>query len=265
MSNFKHISADLFVLYFFLPAITVCVFLVSRIYYGKTKTPKIRFNIGEDLIYGNLVAPIVGLAMVLGIFSYILNIYYFHQIRWELLTLFSICFLTLIIGIGVGGHLTAISIERTIPKVLNVGKTKELMYFFHMPFGHKLTYVPTFLVFYLLILLDIFKGTSYRILGYQLLILSIFSIAVGVLTSLVMIASNISRLMFYTTAVISISILFVIGLESATLANHMVALFFSITFFTMSIILAIYRYVPPLSSYFQIYIDKKYDIDREID
>jgi len=233
-----------FILYFVLPALTLFLIFTSRYYYRKKQSQKMRFHMNEGLFFGNIIAPIVGMIAILGIYTTILNIQFLSDIRWELLTIFAIALLGLIIGIGIGGHIVAVSIEERIPKLLRVGELGRILYFFHWPFGHKVPYVPTILILYALILLDLFRGHNILLRENQFILLSISSVAVSVAATLNFIITNVTRVMYYAFLVLTLTIFAILNIESITLVEHAVAFFFTSTFIYSTIFVALYRYLP---------------------
>lgn len=247
-----------FLLYFILPALVLFYIFTNKYYYSKKQSQKMRFNMGEDIFFGNIIAPIIGLFIILGIYIQILDIQFIGQIKWELLSILAITVLTLIVGIGIGGHIAAISIERVVPKYFRHGEFKRILYFFHWPFGHIVPSVPTTLILYLLILLDLFKGKVVGISQYQFIILTFFGILAGIVGSGTIVISHVTRVMFYTMLLLSSSIFVVLGKESITLLEHGVAYFFTIIFITCALALGIYRYIHFLSEKAHYFIQSKF-------
>lgn len=243
-----------FILYFVLPAFTLFLIFTSRYYYTKKQSQKMRFHMNEGLFFGNIIAPIVGLIAVLGIYTTIVNIKFLSDIRWELLTIFAISILALIIGIGIGGHIAAVTIEEKIPRLLRVGELGRVLYFFHWPFGHKVPYVPTVLILYALILLDLFRGHNILIKENQFILLTISSFAISIATTLNFIITRVTRVMYYAFIILSLTIFAVLNLEVITLAEHAIAFFFTSIFIYNIIFIALYRYVPYASKLVDIKI-----------
>ena len=213
---------------------------------------------GEGLFFANIVSPIVGLFIVLGLYTQILDINFIGQIRWELLSILAITMLSLILGIGIGGHITAVSIERTIPNQTLNNEFHRVLYFFHMPFGHIMTFVPTTLIFYLLILLDLFKGKIVAVTEIQLASLTIFGILLGLFATATIIITHVTRVMLYTMVIITTTIFIVLGAESITLLEHGSAYFFTTLFVTCVIALTIYRNIHLISKTAHSYLQSKF-------
>ncbi len=214
-----------------------------------------RFNMREDLFFGNIVGPIVGLIIMLAIYANILNITYISQLRWELLVIFTVAVLALIIGIGTGGHIAAITIEATLKNAKRSEEVDNALYYFHWPFGHKLTFVPTILIFYIMILFDLFKGAPELLVFHQSLILVCCALVLSAFASVVFVVTHVTRIMFYTFGTLSLSILIVLMSEQITLDYHLIAYFFTIMFINTFILIGFYRYShlisPKLSTYIQ--------------
>jgi len=202
---------------------------------------------GEDLFFGNIITPIFALLIILGIYTEILDIDFIKEIRWEIITILTISILSLLAGIGTGAHIVSVSIERAKKMNDNNETFNRILYFFHWPFGHIASVVPSLLIVYLLILLDLFKGKIFLINDLQILILSVSGVALGLVLTGVTIATHITRMIYYTLLVISFSILLVLGAESITLLEHGTAYFFSLTFITTTVALGIYRNVHLIS------------------
>ena len=247
-----------FFIYFVLPAFALLLIFTSKYYYSKKQSQKMRFNMGEDLFFGNILAPIVGLILILSLYIEILDIQFLSEIKWELLSLLSISMLSLFVGIGLGGHIVAISIERAVPKYFHHGEFKRILYFFHWPFGHIVTYVPTSLIFYSLILLDLFKGKAITVSDYQIIILTFFGILVGIVITATIIVTHVTRVMFYTFLLLTITIFIVLSAESITLLEHGAAYFFTIIYVSCVIALGIYRNIHFISEKAHYYIQSKF-------
>ena len=247
-----------FFLYFVLPAFTLFLIFTNRYYYSKKESQRMRFNMREDLFFGNIVGPIVGLIAVLAIYGTILNIQFVRELRWELLSIFSITILTLLFGIGVGGHIAAVSIEKSLKNNEMTEETDHILYFFHWPVGHKLTYVPAALVFYVLVLLDLFKGVPEQLRSYQLVLLSTFSFALAIAAAISLIVTHVTRITFYTLLIISVSIIIMVNYESITLVKHSIAYFFTNLFFFLLGMITIYRYSHHVSNRLHVFIHSKF-------
>jgi len=206
-----------------------------------------RFNMNENLLVGNLVVPIVGLIVILSIYASILNIQFISELRWELLAIFSITILSLITGIGLGAHISSLSIERSMKFGLPTPETQRILYFFHWPFGHIAAYIPSILIFYTLILFDLFKGSRNGLQNHQMIILSMCAISLGLVATVMLIRTHATRIMFYSLLVLNITIVLALRNENITLDEHLIAYFFSLLFFTVFIALTIYRYIHLLS------------------
>lgn len=251
-------NVNSFFLYFVLPAFTLFLIFTNRYYYTKKESQRMRFNMREDLFFGNIVGPIVGLLVVLAIYAAILNIQFVTQLRWELLAIFTITTLSLLVGIGLGGHIAAVSIEKSMKKKQATTETEHILYFFHWPFGHKLTYIPAALVFYILVLLDLFKGVPEDLKNHQLIILTFFAFVLGAVATVSFIMTHVTRIMFYTSLIIDLSLLIVLTFESITLANHTIAYFFTVMFFSILFLVAVYRYSYYISDSLHLRIHSKF-------
>lgn len=247
-----------FFIYFILPTFALLLIFTNKYYYSKKQSQKMRFNMGDGVFFANIISPIVGLLIVLGLYTQILDIKFIGQIRWELLSILAITMLSLILGIGIGGHITAISIERTVSKQELNDEFQRVLYFFHMPFGHIMTFVPATLIFYLLILLDLFKGRIVAVTEVQLASLTIFAILLGLFATATIIITHVTRVMLYTMVMLSATVFIALGAESITLLEHGSAYFFTILFVTCVFSLAIYRNIHFISSKAHKYIQSKF-------
>ena len=213
---------------------------------------------GEDLFFANIIAPIIALLMIFGLYIQILDIKFLGEIRWELMSILAIAMLSLILGIGLGGHIASVSIERVVPKYFQHGEFSRILYFFHVPFGHIMTMVPAALIVYALILLDLFKGKVIVVSELQIVILTTFGIVLGIVSTGTIIITYVTRVMLYTFTVLTLSILIVLSAESITLIEHGFALFFTIIFVTCVVLLTIYRNIHILSKKAHYYIQSKF-------
>jgi len=227
-----------------------------------------RFNMREELFFGNIVSPILGLIAVLAIYSNILNVRFVWELKWEMLVIFSITILSLVIGIGIGAHIAAVSIEKSMPEDKPTPETSDVLYFFHWPFGHKLTFIPTALMFYLLLLFDLLKGTPDPLKLHQIALLTTCAVTLGVFSTIVFIITHVTRIIFFTFGTLLLSILLVLTLEDITLVDHVIGYFFTILYASVFIMVSIYRYIhrisPKLHRYIQLRIpngDKVTDIE----
>lgn len=242
MNEFSNL--DQFILYFFLPALAIYLLLSSKHYYKNKQNISSRFHISRDLLVGNIIGSIIVAFIIIGLYLYILNMSQISELRWEFITISVIVILTLLCGIGLGSHLTAISLEKTIDPSIRE-KFPELnkgLNFFHLPFSHRLVFLPVALIIYALTLLDIFRGKTFELNTIQTLIIIGAGYLIGVILSALSIFSHSTKLMFITSTVFIISIWGVTNNEARNLTEHIIAFFFSIVFFTTSINLAAYRY-----------------------
>ena len=251
-------SFDKFVLYFVLPATTILFVITNRFYYSRKETTKTRFNIPDDLFVGNILASLIVVIGSLGMYAYILNIRIIYEIKWEMLSLVTIAILALIIGLGTGGHIAALNIERTLDETEQSDKLKKVLHFYHWPFGHKLTYVPAFLIVYILILLDLFRGHFVILNRFELLILSGFAIIAGLTAWITFVITHVTKLMFFTLAILLGSIMMILITETITLMNHQIAYFFTITFTSAWALLTLYRYSHHVSESVHWFIHSKF-------
>ncbi len=247
-----------FFLYFILPAFALLGIFTNKYYYSKKQSQKMRFNMGEDLFFANIISPIVAILLIMGLYIQILDIQFLGEIKWELMSILAITLLSLILGIGIGGHVTAISIERAVPKYFQNGEFKRILYFFHMPFGHIMTFVPTTLILYSLVLLDLFKGKIVFISQLQLIVLTTFAILLGIVSSGTIIITHVTRVMLYTMVIITTTIFIILGAESITLLEHGSAYFFTTIFITCIISLTIYRNIHLISKTAHSYLQSKF-------
>lgn len=225
-----------------------------------------RFNMREDLFFGNIVGPIVGLIGILTLYAKILNIQYLSQLRWELLAIFTITLMSLLLGIGLGGHIAAVSIEKSLKNKKFTEETDNILFFFHWPFGHKLTYIPAALVIYVVVLLDLFKGTPEILKPHQEILLGLLAIGLAVATSISFIITHVTRIMFYTLLVLVSGLFFVLRYETVTLNEHPTSFFFVILCIAILLMMAIYRYIHHFSKPLHSYIQSKFkDGDRVIE
>jgi hypothetical protein len=236
-------NAERFFLYVGLPALTLLFIFTSRFYYSKKNSPNTRFYMPEGVFVGNIVAPFFGLLSILGIYSSILNFKDISFLRWEILAIFSITLLSFIIGIGIGAHIVALLIEKSLENSAQNEKTKDTLYFFHWPFGHKMTYVPATLIFHILTLLDVFKGVPYSLNNQEIILTIFFAIIFGATMTFIFIVTHVTRIMFYTLLITNFSLLYLYILENVNFKEHLVALFFSFLSVTMFFLISIYRYI----------------------
>lgn len=246
-----------FVIYFIIPAFVLLYLFTSRFYFNRRHSQKMKYNMKEELLFTNIIVPIIGLILLLGIYVQIINIDFFMEIRWEIFSLFAISILVAFVGMGLGAHIVSLSIEQVVPKPFRLGKFRDTLDFFHFPFSHILAYIPTVLIFYLFILLDLFRGKVLPVSDFQVLILTLFGVIVGFLFALTMVVTHLTRLMFYALLVLCISIFIVLTLESITLLEHAIAYFMTCFFITCLTTLGIYRYVHLLSSRAHGFIQSK--------
>lgn len=247
-----------FFLYFVIPAFTLFLIFTNRYYYTKKQSKKMRFNLREDLFFGNIVGPIVGLIITLAIYANVLNIRFFWELKWEMLVIFSIAMLTLILGIGLGAHIAAVSIEKSLEKTPVEDETENILYFFHWPFGHKLTFVPTALIFYSIVLFDLFKGTPETLRDHQVFILAVCAVTLAAFTTVCFIVTHVTRIMYYTLGILSLSIGLVLLFENITLKDHLIAFFFTILYISIFVMVSLYRYIHHLSGPLHDYIQSKF-------
>jgi len=225
-----------------------------------------RFNMREDLFFGNIVGPIVGLIGILALYAKILNIQYLSQLRWELLAIFTITLMSLLLGIGLGGHIAAVSIEKSLKDKKLTSESNDILFFFHWPFGHKLTYIPAALVIYVIVLLDLFKGSTEILKPHQELLLAILAIGLAIATSISFIITHVTRIMFYTLLVLISGLMFVLRYETVTLNEHPTAFFFATLCIAILFMTAIYRYIHHFSKPLHAYIQSKFrDGDKVIE
>lgn len=236
------VNINNFFLYFILPTITIISLITNRYYYTRKDTHKTRFNIPVDLFFGNFVATLVMMVLLLSIYSYILNMSLLAGLQWEIAAIYTMVLLALIIGLGSGAHIVALHIGRVLPKNQRSSEVQKVLHFYHWPFGHRLTYVPIFLIVHILILLDLFKGNILSLHIYQLAVLTAFAMVFGVMAWIVFAISRATRIMFYTLGVMIISILIMLNAETITLAEHQIAYFFTIVFIVSFVLLVFYRY-----------------------
>lgn len=247
-----------FFIYFILPAFALFLIFTNKYYYSKKQSQKMRFNMGEDLIFGNIIAPVVGLFLILCLYTEILDINFLSQIKWELLSLSSITILSLLVGIGLGGHIAAISIERAVPKYFHHGEFKKILYFFHWPFGHIVPYVSSSLILYSLVLLDLFKGKAIPLSEYQIGILTFFGCLLGLVTAATMVITHVTRVMYYTFLLLTLTIFIVLGAESITLLDHGISYFFTSIFITCAVTLGMYRNIHHISERAHNFIQSRF-------
>lgn len=231
-----------FFLYVVIPVFTLFLIFTNRYYYTKKQSQKMRFNMREDLFFGNIVGPIVGLVIILAIYANIIKINTIEELRWEILAIFTIVLLILMLGIGLGAHIVAVSVEKSIGKHLFEKETDRILYFFHWPFGHIMTFVPASLVCYVLVLLDLIKGEPEKLAQHQELILITFGLFLSTAASISFIITHVTRIMFYTMGILSLSILFVLSFEAITLNEHLIAYFFTVIFISSFFMMITYRY-----------------------
>lgn len=259
-------NANSFFLYFVLPAFTIFLIFTNRYYYTKKESQRMRFNMREDLFFGNIVGPIVGLIGILALYAKILNIQYLSQLRWELLAIFTITLMALLLGIGLGGHIAAVSIEKSLKDKQMTKETEHILFFFHWPFGHKLTYIPAALVIYVIVLLDLFKGSPEILKPHQELFLIVFATGLAIATSISFIITHVTRIMFYTLLVLVSGLMFVLRYETVTLKEHPTSFFFAVLCIAILIMTAIYRYIHHFSKPLHRYIQSKFrDGDKVIE
>ncbi len=259
-------NANSFFLYFVLPAFTLFLIFTNRYYYSKKDSRRMRFNMREDLFFGNIVGPIVGLIGILALYAKILNIQYLSQLRWEILAIFTITLMSLLLGIGLGGHIAAVSIEKSLKNKKFTEETDDILFFFHWPFGHKLTYIPAALVIYVVVLLDLFKGSPEILKPHQEMLLIVLATGLAIATSISFVITHVTRIMFYTLLVLVSGLFFALRYETVTLKEHPTAFFFAILCIAILIMMAIYRYIHHVSKPLHTYIHSKFrDGDKVIE
>ncbi|MDA1317094.1 MAG: hypothetical protein O3B87_03665 [bacterium] len=254
-----NIDVNNFFLYFILPAVTIIFLITNRYYYSKKDTYKTRFNIPVDLFFGNFAGSLILLVILLGIYAYILNMSLITGIRWEIAAIFTIVLLTLVVGIGTGGHIVAVHIERILPHKYQTDEVQKVLDYYHWPFGHRLTYIPIFFIVHILILLDLFRGNILLLTLFQLMMLTTFAVISGVMAWIIFVITRTTRIMFYTLGVMVVSISFMLNAETVTLAEHQVAYFFTIVFMVSFALLIIYRYSHKVSESLHTFIHSKFD------
>ncbi len=253
------VNVNNFFLYFILPAVTIIFLVTNRYYYKKKDTYKTRFNIPIDLFFGNFIASLITIGLMLGIYSYILNMSLLAGLQWEIATIYTMTFLALVLGLGAGGHIVAVHIERVLPEKHRSEEVKKVLHFYHWPFGHRLTYIPIFLIIHILILLDLLKGSILTLHPFQLLILTVFAIIAGVMSWIIFVITHATRIMFYTLGVMIGSIFIMLNAETITLAQHEVAYFFTTVYIVAFVLLVIYRYSHHISESLHTFIHSKFD------
>ena len=253
------VNVNNFFLYFLLPAVTIVSLITNRYYYKKKDTHKTRFNIPIDLFFGNFIASLITIGLMLGIYSYILNMSLLAGLQWEIATIYTMVFLALVLGLGAGGHIVAVHIERVLPEKDRSEEVQKVLHFYHWPFGHRLTYIPIFLIVHILILLDLLKGSILTLHPFQLLILTIFAIIAGVMSWIIFVITHATRIMFYTLGVMIGSIFIMLNAETITLAQHEVAYFFATGYIVAFVLLVIYRYSHHISESLHTFIHSKFD------
>lgn len=217
-----------------------------------------RFNLREDLFFGNIVGPIVGLIMTLALYSNVLNIRFVWELKWEMLVIFTITILSLIIGIGLGAHIAAVSIEKNMKNNTLTEEGENFLYFFHWPFGHKLTFIPAALIFYVIVLFDLFKGTNQFLENHQAILITVCALTLSVFATVSFIVTHVTRIMFYTLGILSLSIGIVLLFEDITLREHLIAFFFTILYLGTFVMIALYRYTHHISTPLHEYIHSKF-------
>jgi hypothetical protein len=242
-----------------LPAVTIISLITNRYYYNKKNTHKTRFNIPVDLFFGNFVASLVTICIMLGIYSYILNMSLLSGLQWEIATIYTMVFLAVVLGLGAGAHIVAVHIDRTLPKDIRSKEVQKVIHFYHWPFGHRLTYIPIFLIVHILILLDLFKGSIVYLHSLQLLMLTVFAIISGIMTWIVFVITQSTRIMFYTFGVMIGSIFIMLNAETITLAEHEIAYFFTTVYIVAFVLLIAYRYSHHVSESLHAFIHSKFD------
>lgn len=235
-------NLDRFFFYFFLPAIIIVLLGGHRYYFKKKKPASKVFKISQDLIFGNFISVYLALATAIFLYFYILNIDILKDLKWELLTLIGMIFLSFPIGVGMGAHLVAVSLEKLRPpETVRKKEIIKALRFFHYPFSHNLSYSPMLLLAYLLTLLDLFKGRELEMTIMQTSLTILAGLGLGSAFGLLLIITKSHKLILPPMMVLLLSLLLATIGEARSISRHPVSLLFTTGLITSSFGIFIYK------------------------
>jgi len=210
-------------------------------YYNKKrhlKTEKFRFT--KEQILANIVAAILGVVIAVFLYFYVLQIRVFDEVGWEVLVLLSFVFLSIPIGIGSGTHLVTMSFVKLMSRKSSDQELVKTLRFFHYTFSHQLFFIPGLLMFYLIALLDLFKGRSLDLHSLQFITIVVSGIILGAVSGILFIITRCHRLILPAVLVLTASLGFASLNESRNLFNHPVALLIAMMYTMITLGLVVY-------------------------
>ena len=238
---------DGFFFYLFLPSIAILSIYIYRLYNQKHDTPNKFTQFSSGLLIGNVLYSIIGATIILFLYVYTLDLSPIIEIKWEFLTLCSLIYISLLIGIGLGGHTAGVTFEKQLREILpeskytNISKT---IHFYHATLGHKLPYTGILLSTYSLTMLDLFKGQIVPMHPLHTYLSILTGIILGSLLSFLTIVTYCQNLIKRTTAILLVSILITTLNESISLYFHPVSILFTSLYSTMFLLLTVETYLP---------------------
>lgn len=247
-----------FFLYIVIPTFSLAIIFAYRYYYSKRDSTKMKFNLSEDILYTNIIMPVMMLVLIMILYANILQIDLISELKWELLSIFMIVILVLLFGIGIGSHVVSVMLEKSLqPKELDEESSK-ILYFFHWPFSHIMTFVSTNLVFYVILVMDLVKGTPFELGKFDLFFLTLFAVIVSIFITIIFIRTHTTKIMFYTLSVIILTVFFLLSFERITLSEHIIAYFFTILMISTLFLTIIYRYTHLVSEKMHNFLQSKF-------
>lgn len=232
-----------FFLYIVIPVFSLILIFTNRYYYSKKESKKIKFNMTEDILYGNIIAPVILVAVTIGLYANILQLHFITELKWEFISIFMIVILVLLFGIGIGTHIVSVMIEKSLQDKEVNKESEKILYFFHWPFSHIMTFVPATLVLYVILIMDLVKGSPVKLEKFDLFFLTSFTVIFSALATFNFIKTHTTKIMFYTLGVLTLSIFVLLSFEKITLDKHIIAYFFTLTIMFSFLMTAIYRYI----------------------
>lgn len=243
---------DLFIVYAALPILAVIGLFGNRMYFKSKQSyfqstflKKSNFKLSRNLVLGNIGVGIFLVIINLSIYTYIINIRLFRPYQWELATIFFLTLLTLALGIGIGAHVTSISIKTHLsPNSQELKKNqlfRQALHFFHYPFSHKLPYTAVLLMTYILSLLDLYKGKILQLNPFAYVSVTIAGIGIGLFTTVLFILAKTQKLMLSTVIILLTSIYLVSYNEALSILQHPISLMFTSIYWTILVTLILQK------------------------
>jgi hypothetical protein len=237
-------NLDRFFFYILIPTLTIYALWGSR-HYFRSKQPYYKQNKKQStvqhIININIILGIIGHTFITLLYFYILSTEKIQALKWEIITLASLIFISFTLGIGIGSHLTTLSIKTVIPRLLDprFKNFTQTLNYFHYPFSHKFMYVSTLLALYVLTVLDIFQGKMLDLNYFYQGLAVICGIIMGSVGGVLTIITKSSSAVLKTCFIILISLFFLSINESRNITLHGVALLLTTFFATIFIGLVI--------------------------